>query len=85
MKDIIFKIKDDNFIISVPNYLSNNEFIQSFKTRMENLMIVKDSLKNNIILDIGDRALTNREILQLFDILNEIEMFYIHKIICFEI
>ena len=35
-----------------------------------------------VILDISDRKLDNREILELFDILNDINIFYITKVIC---
>ena len=82
MKEILFKIKDDKFYITVPKQLTNKEFLDTFKTRMENLIILKDNICHNVILDIQDRSLNNREILQLFDILNDIEIFHLYKIIC---
>ena len=35
-----------------------------------------------VILNIGDRSLNAREILQLFDILNDANMFYLTKVVC---
>lgn len=82
MREIFFKVKDNKFYINVPTKLTNREFLESFKQRLEKLMILKESIKQNVILNIEDRVLNNREILQLFDILNEMNIFYIQKVIC---
>ena len=60
MKDILFKIKDNKFYICVPEQLTNKEFLENFKKRTENLMILKESIKENVILSMENRSLDNR-------------------------
>ena len=82
MKEITFKIKENNLHILVDKDLSNKEFLDLLKERLEKLLVVKDSLKKNVTLNIEDRYLNNREILMLFDILNDANLFCLSKIIC---
>lgn len=82
MKEITFKIKDNKLNIIVDSDLSNNEFLSLLKERLERLVVLRDSLRKEVILNIENRYLNNREILQLFDILNDVNVFYLSKVIC---
>lgn len=82
MKEITFKIKENNLHILVDKDLTNKEFLELLKERLEKLLVVKDALKKNVVLNIEDRCLNNREILMLFDILSDANLFYLSKIIC---
>jgi len=82
VKEILFKVKDNKLNIIVDTNLSNQEFLSQFKSRLERLIILKESFAKNVVLNIRDRYLNNREILQLFDILNDSNMFYLNKVIC---
>ena len=73
MKDILFKAKDNKFYINVPEELNNQQFLESLKGKIERLLIFKDVLKQNVILNIDKRKLNDREILQLFDILIKLD------------
>ena len=82
MKELLFNVKDNKLYINVPQQLTNKQFLEAMKERIEKLMIFKESLKYNVVLNIEERILNNREIVQLFDILNELDVFYIQKINC---
>ena len=82
MKEIIFKLKDNKLHILVDSKLSNKEFLIKFKERVEKLFVIRSEVMNDVILNINDRTLNNREILELFDILNETEVFYLSKVNC---
>ena len=82
MKEIIFKLKDNKLNILVDSKLSNREFLMKFKERLEKLFVIRGKKMNEVILNMNDRSLDTREILELFDILNEAEMFYLSKVNC---
>lgn len=82
MKDIIFKVKDNKIHIIVDKNISNKEFLLSFKERIEKIFVLKEELAKEVVLEINQRKLANREILQLFDILNEHNIFYLGKVVC---
>lgn len=82
MKNIIFKVKENKLNIFVSPTISNKEFLSLLKERLQRLIVVKESIARDVILNIDDRMLDNREILELFDILNDTNIFYISKIVC---
>ena len=82
MQDILFKVKDNKFYINVPDELTNKQFLEGLKAKIEKLLILKNTLKENVILNIDKRKLDNREILQLFDILNDANIFYLSRVNC---
>ena len=82
MKDIVFKMKDNKLNVLVSCELSNKEFLNTFKDRIGRLIVLKDSIAKDVILNIDNRMLNNREILELFDILNDANIFYVSRIIC---
>ena len=57
-------------------------FLELLKWRLEKLLVIKDSLRQNVVLNIEDRYLDNREILTLFDILSGVNLFCLSKVIC---
>lgn len=82
MKDITFKVKDNKLHILIDDSLTNNEFLSILKDKLERLLVLNDSSNKEVILSMANRSLNNREILQLFDILNEVEIFFLSKVIC---
>lgn len=82
MKEIAFKIKDNKLNIIVDESLTNNEFLSLLKEKLERLLVLNESNNKEVVLNIANRSLDNREILQLFDILNEVETFHLTRVIC---
>lgn len=82
MKEIEIQIKDSKLIISINPKITTQEFLKIIKNKLENIMIIKEKAKKEVVLNLKDRNLDNREILQLFDIFNELEIFYLSKVIC---
>lgn len=82
MNEILFKVKDNKLNICVDDNLTNKEFLKQLKERLQKLIVVKDTLTHNVILNIENRKLDNREILEMFDILNDFNGFYLTKINC---
>ena len=82
MKEILFKVKDNKLHIVVDEELKNDEFLFLLKKRLQRLMVLKNDISKEVVLDLSNRRLNNREILQLFDILNDYNMFCLGKVIC---
>ena len=82
MKDIIFKVKDNRLHIVVDKSLSNKQFLEKFKQRIEKIFVLKEEFVKESILEINHLHLNNREILQLFDILNDNGVFCLGKVVC---
>ena len=82
MKEILFKVKDNKLHIIVDDDFKNEDFLSCLKQRLQRLLILKNDISKEAVLEISNRTLDNREILQLFDILNDFDMFYLEKVIC---
>lgn len=82
MKEIVFKMKDNKLNILVDSSISNKEFLDILKERLEKLIVIRESVAKEVILNLDNRRLNNREILQLFDVLNDSGIFYLSKVIC---
>ena len=82
MKEVIFKVKDNRLNIIVDEDLSNEEFLELLKNRLQRLIVLRDTATKDVVLNLSNRTLNNREILQLFDILNDANIFYLGKVIC---
>jgi hypothetical protein len=82
VNDIVFRLKDNKLNIIVDSNLSNKDFLTKFKERLDDLLVVNLKISKSVILNLNENKLDNREILQLFDILNEHNNLYLSKIIC---
>ena len=74
--------KEDKMFVSVDGKLSNREFLESFKNKLERIFFINKNNRKEIILDISSRELNNKEILELFDILDNENKYFISKINC---
>lgn len=82
MNQILFNVKDNKLNVNVRDEISNRQFLESLKTRLQKLVVVKEDLIKNVVLNIKERKLDNRETLEMFDILNEFNVFYLSEINC---
>ena len=71
MENINIKEKDDKLLITIDEKVSNRDFLKQFKDRLERIFVINNSKRKEIVLDISRRNLSNKEILEMFDIVEE--------------
>lgn len=71
-------------IISVDEKITNKEFLNLLKDKLEKIFVLKESEKKEVVLDIKSRLLNNKEILEMFDILESENKYFIGKINCYK-
>lgn len=80
-RDIIFKCIDGKIQIIVNSHISFDQFLFCFKERLNSIFVKDELLKTNAILNIEHIKLDAKDILKIFDVLNEYGNIYISKII----